>query len=154
MTFYLMAKGDLFEIPARDASHAKRLYRAAFKVAKMPSGSVISKDRDCGFFRGAGKPKELPTWLTDLSKERTQISDSPTTADRLRAELSFNKNRADFDPVTDSSLTYGDLRKFSKLLSILPEAERAVEEYSCRTDVTHICNEMSGLARRLREVTK
>lgn len=54
-----------------------------------------------------------------------------TTTDRLNAELAFNANRADHEPVTDSSLTFGDLRAIKsvliasphKLVAMLREAE-------------------------------
>jgi hypothetical protein len=54
-----------------------------------------------------------------------------TTTDRLNAELAFNAKRADHEPVTDSSLTFGDLRAIksalvaspNKLAEILREAE-------------------------------
>jgi hypothetical protein len=56
---------------------------------------------------------------------------APTTTDRLNAELAFNAKRADHEPVTDSSLTFGDLRAIksalvaspNKLAEILREAE-------------------------------
>lgn len=86
-----------------------------------------------------------------MTKEHTQISDGPNTADRLAAELSFNRERKDHEPVTDSSLTYGDLRLLAKQCALISDAARAVEEYSCRTAVPHIATEMSGLAQRLRE---
>lgn len=40
------------------------------------------------------------------------------TMSRLRAELNFNASRADHEPVTDSSLTYGDLRAFQAVLGV------------------------------------
>lgn len=54
-----------------------------------------------------------------------------TTTDRLRAELAFNAKRADHEPVTDSSLTFGDLRAVlaalvaspHNLVELLREAE-------------------------------
>lgn len=88
-----------------------------------------------------------------MTKEHTQTSDSPTTADRLAAELSFNRGRSDQEPVTDSSLTYGDLRLLAKQSSMIAEAARGIEEYSCRTSVSHIATEMSALAERLRQAT-
>lgn len=86
-----------------------------------------------------------------MTKKRTQTSDNPTTADRLTAELSFNRARKDHEPVTDSSLTYGDLRLLARQCAVIPDAARAVEEYSCRTPVSHIATEMSALAERLRQ---
>lgn len=38
--------------------------------------------------------------------------------ERLAAELAFNAGRADHEPVTDSSLTYGDLRAFGAMFSV------------------------------------
>lgn len=73
--------------------------------------------------------------------------------DRLAAELSFNRDRKDHEPVTDSSLTYGDLRLLAKQSSMIAEAARGIEEYSCRTSVSHIATEMSALAERLRQAT-
>lgn len=43
-----------------------------------------------------------------------------TANDRLRAELAFNSSRADHEPVTDSSLTYGDLRAMQSILAASP----------------------------------
>lgn len=86
-----------------------------------------------------------------MTKKRTQTSDNPTTADRLTAELSFNRARKDHEPLTDSSLTYGDLRLLARQCAVIPDAARAVEEYSCRTPVSHIATEMSALAERLRQ---
>lgn len=86
-----------------------------------------------------------------MTKKRTQTSDSPNTADRLAAELSFNRARKDHEPVTDSSLTYGDLRLLARQCAVIPDAAQAVEEYSCRTPVQHIATEMSALAERLRQ---
>ena len=62
----------------------------------------------------------------------TEMTDTvSTTTDRLNAELAFNANRADHEPVTDSSLTFGDLRAIKsvliasphKLVAMLREAE-------------------------------
>lgn len=88
-----------------------------------------------------------------MTKEHTQTADSPTTAARLAAELSFNRDRKDNESVTDSSLTYGDLRLLAKQSSMIAEAARGIEEYSCRTSVSHIATEMSALAERLRQAT-
>lgn len=44
--------------------------------------------------------------------------DRDETMSRLSAELNFNASRADHEPVTDSSLTYGDLRAFQAILGV------------------------------------
>lgn len=92
----------------------------------------------------------LPAQETKPDDRAPTSVGNPTTADRLAAELACNKDRPDHEPVTDSSLTYGDLRRLAKQRELLIEAERAVEEYSCRTSVPHIATEMSGLASRIR----
>lgn len=48
----------------------------------------------------------------------SQRKPAPGPTDRLRAELTFNAARADHEPVTDSSLTYGDLRAFGAMFAV------------------------------------
>jgi hypothetical protein len=48
-----MINGNAFyQIEAPSPQAAKRVYRQVFGVKKIPSGSVISSDKDNGFFDG------------------------------------------------------------------------------------------------------
>lgn len=59
-TWYLLTERGAFKVGAPSPQAAKRLFRAAFGLRKMPSGSVISSDPGCGFFVDAGPFEALP----------------------------------------------------------------------------------------------
>lgn len=112
--------------------------------------------------------RHLEAEIDQLKSERNKYMNA---IDQTKAEVAhfgvveryINDLRSKSSSLTDDEFTLiaGNLRGFyatilplgpnePTTMALLEEAETAIEEYSCRTQVSHIATEMEGLAARIR----